>query len=78
MVIEPVTAEEDLFDFTEQIRSKLEKAGYKGKALADKIAEQKRVVDRAFTEIIREAEKEYHNGNTVSHEELFADLDGEA
>lgn len=77
MIVEPVATEEDLFDFTEQIRIKLEKDGYKGKKLADKLAEQQRVVDRAFGEMIMEAEKEYESGNTVSHEEIFADIDGD-
>jgi len=77
MIVEPVAVEEDLFDFTEQLRIKLERNGYQGKKLADKLVEQKQIIDRAFGQLIKDAEADYSSGNIVSHEELFADLDGE-
>lgn len=77
MIVEPLADEEDLFDFTEQVLIKLEKHGYKGKKLADKLAEHKQIIDQAFGQLIMEAEKEYKSGNTVNHKELFADIDGE-
>ena len=76
MVVEPVSVKEDLFDFTEQIRSKLEKDGFTGKKLAHKLAEQKQLVEQAFGQLIQEAEEDYRSGRTVSHEELFSDTDG--
>ena len=76
MIVEPVGVEEDIFDFTEQMRTKLEKDGYKGKKLADKLAEQKEMMDNAFGQLIKEAEKEYNSGKTVSHDEVFSDIGG--
>ena len=77
MVVEPITDQEDLFDFTEQLKTRLEKEGYQGSELAEKLAVQKAAVEKAFTKIIKEAQEEYKSGKTISHEELFADIDGE-
>jgi len=77
MVIESVSEQEDIFDFTGQIKEKLEKEGYTGHELAVKLAQQKQLVEKAFAQIITEAEEEYRTGKTVSHEELFADIAGE-
>ncbi len=77
MIVEPVGFEEDIFDFTDQIRTKLEKDGYKGKKLVDKLTEQKKIIDNAFGQLIKEAEKEYRSGKTVSHDEVFSDIGGE-
>jgi bifunctional DNA-binding transcriptional regulator/antitoxin component of YhaV-PrlF toxin-antitoxin module len=77
MIVEPVAVEEYLFDFTEQLRTKLERDGYQGKRLADKLVEQRQMIDKAFGQLIKEAEAGYRSGNVVSHEELFADFNGE-
>jgi virulence-associated protein VagC len=76
MIVEPITEEDDLFDFTEQIKARLEKEGYQGKELTKKLVLQKKVVEQAFVKMIKEAEEEYHTGKTVSHEDLFADSYG--
>jgi len=77
MIVEPVDVKEDLFDFTEQIKMRLEKEGYSGKKLAQKLTEQKQLVDSAFGHIIKEAQEEYVNGKTVSHDELFSEIEKE-
>ncbi len=77
MVIEPVSEQEDIFDFTGKIKDKLEKEGYSGHDLAIKLTERKRFVENAFAQIINEAEEEYKMGKTISHEEVFAELDGD-
>ncbi len=73
MVVEPVASNDELFDFTEQILLKLQKEGYKGKKLAEKLAEQKHMVEKALGQMIKEAQEEYKNGKTTTHKEVFAD-----
>jgi len=77
MIVEPVDVKEDLFDFTEQIRMRLEKEGFTGKKLAQKLTEQKQLVESAFGQMIKEAQEEYMNGKIISHDELFSEVEGE-